>query len=120
MKNQLDLKQSSVYDIVINANKTLDVSIQAYFMSGTTQQPFSFDDYTSAELIVKKTKNSDPVLTFSTVDASIELMADKFRLHKAAADLNVREGEYIYEMVLYGMTIPVRAFLEGKFIINTF
>ncbi len=109
----------SVYDIVINANRTLDVNIQAYYISGGTEQPFSFDDYDNAKLEVRKDKNSAPIITFSTIDGSIELMANKFRLFKQAEDLNVREGEYLYDMVLYGVTMPVRAFLSGKFIIQS-
>lgn len=118
MKNQLDLTQDSVYDIVINANRTLDVTIDAYYLSGTTEVPFSFDNYLSATLQVRKTSTTSPVLTFSTTDGSIVLMNGQFRLNKAHTDLNVREGEYYYDMVLHSVESPNRAFLSGKFIIE--
>ncbi len=122
--NDLDLKQDSGWDILINKDRTLDVDVTAYYNSGDTCVDFQFDAYSGAVLQVKMKPDSPfTILTFSTTDGSITLPVSggTFNLFKSAEDLaKVRAGKYHYDMYL----IPIvdatvkRAFLSGEFIIS--
>lgn len=118
MKNQLDLTQDSVYDIVINANSTLDVIIEAVILSGSTEVPFVFDDYYAGALVVKD--RSKEILNLNTDNGGLTLLPEgKFRLFGIAEDLNIRAGEYSYNLFITSIDFPVRQFISGKFIIQS-
>lgn len=122
-QNELDLVQDSAFNLTINKRRTLNVNITAYYLSGGTEVDFDFSSYTGAVLQVR-TKPDAPfvVLEFSTDDGSITLPATggTFNLFKSAEDLvNVRAGEYRYDMYLISATYPKRAFLSGVFTINS-
>lgn len=123
----LDLRQDSQYNLVINKQKTLIANITAQYISGTTTGDtyvdFDFSSYTGATLQVR-VKPDAPfiVLQFSTTDGSIVLPASggTFQLNKTATELStVRAGEYYYDMYLSSPTYPKRAFLSGSFTIVT-
>ena len=117
----LDLDQSSKYDLIIARDRTLDTVITAQYVDSTgTTQLFDFTFYTGATLQVKsKPESTVIVLEFSTDDGSIELKTGgQFRLHKLDSELQMRAGEYYYDMYLSNSSMPKRAFLTGNFKIN--
>jgi len=123
----LDLRQDSQYNLVLNKQRTLNATITAYYISGTTTGDtyieFDFSSYTGATLQVRLKPDSPfVVLTFDTNDGSIVLPASggTFKLVKTAEELStVRAGEYMYDMYLRGNTdFPKRAFLSGSFTIT--
>jgi hypothetical protein len=117
----LDLDQSSKYDLIIARDRTLDTVITAQYVDSTgTTQLFDFTFYSGATLQVKsKPESSVIVLEFSTDDGSIELkVGGQFRLYKLDTDLQMRAGDYYYDMYLSNATLPKRAFLTGSFKIN--
>ena len=122
MPNQnLDIRQDSQYNLILNKGRTLSVNITAQYLSGDTYVDFDFTSYTGASLQVR-TKPDAPfiVLQFSTADGSIVLPASggTFNLNKTAEQLStVRAGEYYYDMYLISSTYPKRAFLSGSFTI---
>lgn len=121
MNQNLDIRQDSQYNIVLNKNKTLKTNITAYYMSGDTEVEFDFSSYTGATMQVRiKPDSPFAVLTFSTTDGSIVLPASggTFQLNKTYTELStVRAGEYQYQMDLHSATYPKRAFLSGQFTI---
>ena len=98
MYQNLDIRQDSQYNIVLNKNKTLKTNITAYYMSGDTEVEFDFSSYTGATMQVRiKPDSPFVVLTFSTTDGSIVLPASggTFQLNKTYTELStVRAGEY--------------------------
>jgi hypothetical protein len=122
MPNQnLDLRQDSQYNLILNKQRTLNVNITAYFISGGTEIEFDFSSYTGATLQVR-TKPDAPflILSFNTSDGSIvlPLSGGTFNLNKTEAQLTgIRAGEYWYDMYLSSVTYPKRAFLSGQFTI---
>lgn len=119
--NDLDLRQDMQYDILINKQRTLNVNLTAYYVSGGTEYDFDFSNYTGATLQVKMKPDAPfTILDFDTDDGSITLPTSggTFNLYKSAADLaKVRAGEYRYDMYLKSATTPKRAFLSGSFTI---
>ena len=115
---ELDVRQDSVYDILINRNRSFDQTFDAYFTSGTTEYPFDFSVYTGATMEVRKQFGSSfTALTFSTDDGTIILgLNGQFNLNMTAENLKkVRAGDYIFDMYLSSATVPKRAFLSGNF-----
>ena len=121
----LDLRQDSQYNLVLNKQRTLSTNITAQYISGTTTGntlvDFDFSSYTGATLQVRlKPESPFVVLQFSTTDGSIVLPASggTFQLIKTATELSTqRAGEYYYDMYLSSITYPKRAFLSGQFTI---
>lgn len=119
MEKFLDLSYSSEYDLIVDKNKSLNVSINCVIVSGTTascdEYNFSFSGYTGATLTVKN-HSGTIVQTFSTTDGSIELYSlGYFKLIKTAEEMNtVRAGCYEYDMYLSSALMPKRGFLRGK------
>lgn len=113
----LDLDQSSEYDMIIVRNRSLNTSITCEITSSTGTTAFDFSTYTGAVLQVKvRTDSSTAVLEFNTVDGSILLGVDgKFSLVKTSAELQVRAGDYFYDMYLISPVQTKRAFLKGGF-----
>lgn len=122
--NDLDLRQDSNFDILINKQRTLDANILAYIMSGDTCVDFDFSAYSGAVLQVRMKPDSPfAVLTFTTADGSITLPVSggTFNIFKSAEDLaKVRAGVYHYDMYLIPLLSPTvkRAFLSGSFTIS--
>lgn len=117
----LQLNQDVKYNLVINRNRDLDVSIQCEVYSGDSFIGyFDFTPYTGATLQAKvKCTDSFSPLTFSTTDGSIELLADGvFKLVKPYSDLKIRAGEYFYDMYLTSVSANKRAFLSGNLIVE--
>ena len=122
----LDLRQDSQYNLVLNKQRTLNTTITAYYVSGTTTDDtcieFDFSSYTGATLQVRLKPDSPfKVLEFSTADGSIVLPATggTFQLKKTDVELStVRAGQYYYDMYLSSATYPKRAFLSGEFTIT--
>lgn len=121
----LDLRQDSQYNLVLNKQRTLNTTITAYYLSGTTEDTcieFDFSSYSAATLQVRLKPDSPfCVLEFNTDDGSIVLPAagGTFQLKKTAEELSkVRAGEYVYDMYLVSATYPKRAFLSGSFTIT--
>jgi hypothetical protein len=123
----IDLRQDSQYNLVLNKQRTLNATITAYYISGTTTGDtyieFDFSAYTGATLQVRLKPDSPfVVLELNTDDGSIVLPASggTFKLVKSDTDLaKVRAGEYMYDMYLRGnANFPKRAFLSGSFTIT--
>lgn len=114
----LDLDQAAKYDMIVARDRTLNTIITAEYndpVSGVT--PFDFSTYTGATLQVKsKPESSVVLLEFSTDDQSIVFMTDgKFQLSKTAEEMNIRAGDYYYDMYISSVIYPKRAFLSGGF-----
>ena len=118
----LDLRQDSQYNLVLNKQRTLKANITAYYLSGSTDVEFDFSSYSGATLQVRNKPDAPfVILQFSTIDGSIVLPASggTFQLNKTATELStVRAGEYVYDMYLTSATYPKRAFLSGSFTIT--
>lgn len=122
----LDLRNDSQYNLIINKDRTLNATITAYVVSATTTGntciPFDFSSFSAATLQVRLKPDSPfCVLEFKTSDGSIVLsVTNTFQLIKTATQLaTVRAGEYLYDMYLSSATYPKYAFLSGNFTITT-
>lgn len=118
MEKLLDLSMSAEYDLVVDKNKSLSVSVSCTYFSGCTEYAYDFTPYTGATLTVKNDAGTI-VQTFSTTDGSIVFVAPTnagvFKLVKTDVEMNtVRAGCYRYDMYLSNSTYPKRAFLRGK------
>jgi hypothetical protein len=121
MYQNVDIRQDSQYNLILNKQRTLKVNITAQTLSGDTYTDFDFSSYSAATLQVR-TKPDAPFVTlqFSTTDGSIvlPLSGGTFQLVKTAEQLAiVRAGEYVYDMYLTSALYPKRAFLSGTFTI---
>jgi hypothetical protein len=115
MEKFLDLSFAAMYDIFIDKDRTLNVSISCTYFSGCTEYSYDFTPYTGATLVVKNDSGTI-VQTFSTLDGSILLqVGGVFKLIKTAIQMDtVRAGCYSYDMYLSSSTWAKRAFLYGK------
>ena len=116
----LDIRQDSQYNLILNKQRTLNINIAATYISGGTEYDFDFSSYSAATLQVRlKPESPFVVLQFNTSDGSIVLPAsgNTFQLNKTATALIQRAGEYFYDMYLSSATYPKRAFLSGQFTI---
>lgn len=112
----LDIRKDGNYNIIFQVNRTLNQEFEATFYSGTTEYPFDFTEYTGASLSVR-TKPDFPnaVLEFDTTDGSIILGNNGiFALVKTDEEMNVRHGDYVYDMYLRKDDTK-REFLRGNF-----
>jgi hypothetical protein len=119
--HELDLTTDVERTITIIRNRTLNQRLRSdVYEDGEFLYPFDFSEYTGATLEVRtKANDFNKILTFTTVDGSIVLDNDGiFALIKSADELNVRAGEYYYDMYLTSLTESKRAFMKGKFIIE--
>ena len=114
-----DIRTNGVLDLTINRDRDLDQTFHAVMLSGTTEVDFDFatNGYTGATMEVKiRSTDVDPIITFSTVDGSLELKASgRFTLAKSASELLQKSGKYHYDMYVSSSTYPKRAFLSGDF-----
>jgi len=116
---ELDIREDVTYDMIVNKNRTLEVEFIAEVCSGdTVSGRFEFSGYTGAILEVKVRPQDDfVILKLDSTDNEIVLFSDGlFTFNKSAQGMNVRAGEYVYDMYLIEGIIK-RAFLAGKFII---
>jgi len=115
MEKLVDLSLSSEYDLIVDRNKSLGVSVICTYFSGSTEYNYDLTPYSGATITVKNDSGTI-VQTFSTLDGSILLQAGGvFKLVKTAEEMNtVRSGVYHYDMYLSNSTYPKRAFLRGK------
>jgi len=124
-KDTLDLSQDTNIDLVIKKDRTLASVISCVYYTGTTtpvEVDFDFSNYTGAELAVKKdSRSSNTILEFSTTDGSIVLgtTGNTFQLNKSDVELAyLKTGTFYYDMYLISASLPKRAFISGKFIIE--
>lgn len=119
MEKQLDLTYSAEYNLVVDRDRNLSVSISCLFLSGCTEYNYDFTPWTGATLVVKN-ESGTIVQTFSTLDGSLLFVVPKtagvFKLVKTDVEMNtVRAGNcYHYDMYLTNATYAKRAFLRGK------
>jgi len=117
----LDIRQDSQYNLILNKQRTLKVGILTQIPSGDTYVDFDFSSYSGATLQVRlKPDASYVILEFNTNDGSISLplTGGTFQLYKSAEELaNVKAGEFYYDMYLKSAEYPKRAFLSGSFTI---
>ena len=114
IQNTLDLSLASVYDMIVDKDRSLASIINCTYYSGSTEVPFNFTSYTAATLTVKNDKGTI-LIVFNTTDGSIVLGTTSFQLVKTAAEMNVvRAGVYDYDMFITSPALPKRAFLRGK------
>ncbi len=117
----IDLTNDVSYDLVVNKSRDLDQEIIAeVYSANTLLNTFNFTGWTGATLLVRQNFNSHiTILQFSTTDGSITLGANGvFHLLKSSSDMQVRSGEYVYNMYLSNANYPKYAFLRGRFIIQ--
>ena len=127
MPNQIvDLRTDSQYNLIINKDRSLNATITAQIVSGTTTGntyvDFNFSSFSAATLQVRiKPDAPFVILQFSTTDGSIILSTgNTFQLIKTATQLStVRAGQYFYDMYLTSAAYPKYAFLSGEFIITS-
>ena len=111
----LDLSLSAEYNLVVDKNKSLSVSVSCTYFSGVTEYNYDLTIYTGATLTVKNDSGTI-VQSFNTTDGSILLqVGGVFKLVKTDVEMNtVRSGEYHYDMFLTNSQYSKRAFLRGK------
>lgn len=117
----IDGKTDNKFNILINRNRYLNLTVQCEVYSGETfQRYFDFSLYTGATLQVK-TNKGDKIspLTFTTTDSSIQFLTDgMFKLYKTADQLKLRAGNYEYDMILNSASVKKYAFITGTITIN--
>jgi len=125
-KNTINLQQDTDYNILLNKSMDLNAVLTCQYYTGNTANDivgFDFSPYSGATLVVKQNYRSDvPILSFDTIDGSLELSAieSKFKIIKTAQELeNIQIGQFEYSMYLRSTTQKRRAFLSGKFIIES-
>jgi len=125
-QDTINLKQDAQYDMLINKNMDLDAVLTCQYYTGTTAADivnFDFTNYSGATLAVKlNPKSSTTVLEFDTADGSLVLgtTGGTFQMVKTAEELSsIPAGEFQYFMWLRSSTQTHRAFLSGKFIIES-
>ena len=125
-QNTIDLRQDADYDMIINKSMDLDATITCQYYTGTTVNDivdFDFTNWTGSTLVVKQNyKHDNAILTFDTLDGSIVLgtTGGTFQLKKTSTELSTLPiGEMVYTMWLRNATYSHRAFLSGKFIIES-
>lgn len=119
MSRELDLSQTSLYDMICDRDRSLNVSITATYFDLGVEQPFDFTPYSGATLVVKNAQGTI-LITFDMSDGSIELLPNGiFKLVKTAEEMNaVRAGIYNYDMYLSSGLYPKRGFLKGQITFN--
>ena len=119
MARTLDLSYASEYDLICDKDRNLNTLITCTFMDNSVETLFDFTPYSGATLVVKNNSGTI-IMTFTTDDNSIALLADGvFQLLKSADDMNlVRAGVYNYDMYLSNSDKPKRAFLRGLITYN--
>lgn len=120
MNQIIDFTQDCNYDIVVNMNRTLKATLHCQFLSGDTYVDFSFDEYSAIIMQVKQKPDSENViLALSSINNRL-VMHDEGRLEFDVdnSTMNIRAGEYVYDIYLYSTTFPKRAFMSGKFIVK--
>jgi hypothetical protein len=118
MANSIDLSDSVEYDIEsVERNRTLNKQIETDVYSGETYLGnFNFGLYTGATLQVRSKPNDyNLVLEFKTVDGSIVFGNGIFTIKKSHSQMDIRGGDYFYDMYLSSSTEPKRGFMFGKF-----
>lgn len=115
MEKLVDLSLSAEYDLIVDKDKTLNVSVMCTYFSGCTEYNYDLTPYTGATITVKNDSGTI-VQNFSTTDGSIVLgVGGVFKLIKTAEEMDkVRSGVYHYDMFLSNHSFPKRAFLRGK------
>lgn len=127
MRDTIDLRTDAEYDMLINKAMDLQATLTCQYYTGLTVNDivyFDFSAYSGATLMVKQNYRSNiPVLVFDTLDGSIVLGATTggtFQLKKTSTQLSTLPiGEMLYFMWLRSTTESHRAFLSGKFIIES-
>lgn len=116
----IDLAQDSNYDIVVNKNRTLNATLHCQYLSGDTYVDFSFDNYQYIIMHVKSRPDSEKVVLSLSNIASTLLMQPQGRLQFKAEHklMDLRVGEYVYDIYVYNNDENKRAFLSGKFTVQ--
>jgi hypothetical protein len=114
----IDLTDSVVFSLTVEKNKTLNKTFQCeiYDQDNVFKGYFPFSAYTGASLTVKTKANSfNTIIEFNTSNNSIVLSENgEFTLSKSAIEMNIKSGEYVYEMYLTSAD-EKRGFLRGRF-----
>lgn len=120
MNKIIDFTQDASYDMIVNKNRNLNAYLHCVYVDNGIEYDFDFTVYEVAMLHVKQKPNSTtPLLVLSTINNTIELLDEgRIRFVADPADLNVRAGEYVYDMYLYNEDYTKRQFLSGRFIIQ--
>lgn len=119
MNKLIDFTQDTSYDMIVNKNRNLNAVLHSTYVENGIEQDFDFTPYEVALMHVKKSYTSNPVLVLSTINNTIELLPDGRIKFVAEPDvMNVRSGEYVYDLYLYSSDMIKRQFLSGKFIIQ--
>ena len=120
MNRVLEFTTDSQYDIVVNKNRNVKATLHCVYIEEGQEMDFNFNDYEEAIMHVKKRHEDEKViLALSTVEGTIELQPEGRILFKAEPDkMNIRAGEYVYDLYLFKADMIKRAFLSGKFIVN--
>lgn len=114
----IDLTNSVEYDIEsVERNRTLNFQIDTEVYSGETYLgKFNFALYSGATLQVRSKPNDyNLVMEFKTVDSSIVFGNGFFTIKKSHTQMDIRGGDYYYDMYLSSSTEPKRGFMFGKF-----
>lgn len=112
----IDLTNSVTLSLTVEKDKTLNKTFKAEIYDGETFVGyFDFSEYTGATLQVKKNPKAFSALSFSTADGSIVFGSfGEFTLSKAASEMFLSSGQYVYEMDLHS-SMETRGFMRGKF-----
>jgi len=121
MNQIIDFTQDTSYDIVVNRNRTLKAVLHCQYLSGSTYVDFNFDEYDTVLMHVKQKPDSDNVLlALSSINNTLVMLPDgRLSFDVDNTTMNLRAGEYVYDIYLYSTDYAKRAFMSGKFIVNS-
>lgn len=117
---ELDFTNDVRYDIIVNKNRTLNQVIDCSLEENGEMKPFPFGDYDNIMMHVKSNYNSKHVvLALSNITDTIEMDNRGFLIFNVPEQLmNMRSGEYVYDIYIHKEGERKRAFMGGKFIVK--
>lgn len=120
IQKQLDFTTDVHFDIIVNRNRTLHSIVFCELETEEGIEPFPFDDYDNIVMQVKNSYNSDNVvLALSNITNTLLMHTDgRLEFDVEEQTMNVRAGEYVYDMYLHKTGQRKRAFMSGKFIVK--
>lgn len=120
MNNRLDFTQDIKVDLIVNRNRNLEKVLHCVYIEDGIEMDFNFEDYDIAMMHVKKRfEDEKAVLVLSTINNTIQLFAEgRIQFIADNTTMNVRPGEYVYDLYLYNDVVPKRQFMSGNFIVQ--
>lgn len=121
MNKIIEFTQDTAYDLVVNKNRNLNATLHCIYVEDGVEYDFNFQDYDTALMHVKKRSDDNTIiLALSTIENTIELLPQgRIKFVADPEKMNVRAGEYVYDIYLYSTDYTKRQFMSGRFIIKS-